>query len=241
MLAAAGVKFPPSDLARTADEAVAIAREIGFPVAMKTRASILARKTKGSHILLNIANEAAVRKAFQRLSGNVNPYNSTFEPIGVVVETMSKCGIDMMSGAKRDPKRGPVIMAGVGGVMREGVGDVLLLPANLSVEAIAEELGSLKMDKLLQGIPSEQSFDVQDLSEIAAAIGQIMLARPEIVKIDINPLVTHAAGQGATALEAVIVTNDETQPRFPTAGECSATGRGAGTVNIFQSDAAAGC
>lgn len=208
MLAAAGVKFPPGDLAHTADEAVAIAREIGFPVAMKARASILARKTKGSHILLNIANEAAVRKAFQRLSGNVNPYNSTFEPIGVVVEAMSKCSIDMMSGAKRDPKWGPVIVAGVGGAMREAVGDVLLLPANLSVEAIAEELGSLKMDKLLQGIPGEQSFDVQALSEIAAAIGQIMLARPEIVKIDINPLVTHAAGQGATALDAVIVTND---------------------------------
>jgi acyl-CoA synthetase (NDP forming) len=208
VLAAAGVKIPPGDLARTADEAAAIAKRIGFPVAMKAQAAKLAHKTEAGGVLLNIADEAGVREAFQKLHDNVKKYNASIVLDGALVETMSKRGLEMVVGAKRDPKWGPVIVAGVGGVMIEVIGDVRLMPPDLSAEAIAEELGKLKMAKMLSGFRGAPAVDVKALAEVAAAIGQIMRATPEIIEIDINPLVAHAAGEGVTALDALIVTQD---------------------------------
>lgn len=206
VLAAAGVKIPPGDLARTADEAAAIAKRIGFPVAMKAQAAKLAHKTEAGGVLLNIADEAGAREAFQKLIDNVRKYDASIVLDGALVETMSKRGLEMVVGAKRDPKWGPVIVAGVGGVLIEAIGDVRLMPPDLSAEAIAEELGKLKTAKLLKGFRGAPPVDVQALSEVAAAVGQIMRANPDIVEIDINPLVAHAAGEGVTALDALIVT-----------------------------------
>ena len=156
VLAAAGVKIPPGDLAKSADEAVAIARKIGFPVAMKAQAAKLAHKTEAGGVLLNIADEAGVRAGFQTLYDNVKKYNASIVLDGALVETMSKRGLEMVVGAKRDPKWGPVIVAGVGGVMIEVIGDVRLMPPDLSAEAIAEELGQLKMAKMLQGFAARR-------------------------------------------------------------------------------------
>lgn len=206
ILAAAGVKIPPGDLARSADEAVAIAKKIGFPVAMKAQAAKLAHKTEAGGVLLNIADEAGVRAAFQKLFDNVKKYDASITLDGALVETMSKRGLELVVGAKRDPKWGPVIVAGIGGVLIEAIGDVRLMPPDLSAEAIAEELGKLKTAKLLKGFRGSPAVDVKAVAEVAAAIGQIMRAAPEIVEVDVNPLVAHAAGEGVTALDALIVT-----------------------------------
>lgn len=208
VLAAAGVKIPPGDVAKSAEQAIAIAKKIGFPVAMKAQAAKLAHKTEAGGVLLNIADEAGVRHAFQKLCDNVNKYDAAIVLDGVLVETMAKRGLEMVVGAKRDPKWGPVIVAGIGGVMIEFIGDVRLMPPDLSAEAIAEELGKLKMAKMLIGFRGSPPVDVKALSEIAAAVGQIMRATPNIVEIDINPLVAHAAGEGVTALDALIVTKE---------------------------------
>ncbi len=205
VLAAAGIKIPAGDLARSADEAVAIANKIGFPVAMKAQAAKLAHKTEAGGVLLNIADEAGVRAAWQKLHENVKRYDSSITLDGTLVEVMSKRGLEMVVGAKRDPNFGPVIVVGIGGVLIEAIGDVRLMPPDLSEEAIIVELGKLKTAKLLNGFRGSPAVDVRAVARVAAAVGQLMRTNPGIMEIDVNPLVAYAVGEGVSALDALII------------------------------------
>jgi acyl-CoA synthetase (NDP forming) len=203
VLAAAGVAIPAGDLARSADEAVAIAERIGFPVAMKAQAARLAHKTEAGGVLLNIGDAAGVRDAWAKLHHNVKTYDASLTLDGVLVEVMSKRGLEMVVGAKRDPKWGPVIVAGIGGVLIEAIGDVRLMPADLSEEAVVAELLKLKTAKLLKGFRGAPASDLNAIAKVAVAVGHLMRTNPDIMEIDVNPLMVY--GEGASALDALIV------------------------------------
>ncbi len=111
-----------------------------------------------------------------------------------------------MVGAKRDPGWGPVLLLGLGGSWVEALGDVRLLPADASKEQIIESLHKLRAAKLLCGFRGAPPVDVQAVARTAQAVGKLMLTVPEIQEIDVNPLMVHAQGKGATALDALIVT-----------------------------------
>lgn len=206
VLTAAGIKTPDGALAKSADDAVAVAKRIGFPVAMKAQAALLAHKTEAGGVILNIADEAALRAAWQKLHDNVARAQPGLKLDGALVEKMSAKGLELVVGAKRDPMWGAVVLVGLGGILVEALGDVRLLPADLSEAAITEELHKLKAAKLLGGFRGSPAVDVAAVAQVAAAVGRMMRTMPEIVEIDVNPLVAHAKGQGATALDALIVT-----------------------------------
>lgn len=206
VLAAAGIRIPDGALATTVDEAASVAQRIGYPVAVKAQAPALAHKTEAGGVLLNIADETALRAAWHKLHDNVAHAQPGLKLDGVLVEKMSPKGLELVVGAKRDPRWGPVVLVGLGGVLVEALGDVRLLPADLSEAAIIDELHKLKAAKLLNGFRGMPAVDVVAVAQAAAAVGRLMRAHPEIVEIDVNPLVVHAKGQGATALDALIVT-----------------------------------
>lgn len=208
-LRAIGVATPEGDLARTADEAVAIAARIGFPVAMKAQAADLAHKTEAGGVLLNVADANAARAAFERLRANVARAQAGVTLDGVLVEKMSARGLELLVGARRDPRWGPVILIGLGGTLIEAIGDVRLLPPDLTEAAIAAEFRKLKTARLLDGFRGAPAADVDAAARVAARIGALMLSEPSIVEIDINPLMAHARGEGVTALDALIVTRKE--------------------------------
>ncbi len=205
MLAAAGVRVPAGGLARTADEAVAIARRIGFPVVMKAQAARLMHKSEAAAVFLDIADEDAVRSCWIRLHANVRDYDASIELDGVLIEAMVRRGLEMVVGAKRDPRWGPVLLVGIGGVLIEAIGDVILLPPDLSPEAIRDELATLKTAALLGGFRGTPAVDIGAVAAVASSLGAIMSARPDILEVDINPLIAHPIGEGATALDALIV------------------------------------
>lgn len=215
-LRAIGVATPDGELARSADEAAAIAARIGFPVAMKAQAANLTHKTEAGGVLLHIADEESARAAFETLRANVARAQSNKSVAdksladvsldGALVEKMSKKGLELLVGARRDPRWGPVILIGLGGTLIEALADVRLLPPDLTEDAIAAEFRKLKTARLLDGFRGAPAVDVQAAARVAARIGALMLAEPTIVEIDINPLMAHARGEGATALDALIVT-----------------------------------
>ncbi|MDF2115450.1 acetate--CoA ligase family protein [Roseiarcaceae bacterium H3SJ34-1] len=207
-LKAAGIRIPDGDLARTADEAVAVAARIGYPVVMKAQAAKLAHKTEAGGVLLNIADEAGVRKAWTTLHENVGRYQAGLKLDGVLVEKMSSKGLELVVGARRDAAWGPVVVVGVGGTLVEAIGDVRLLPPDLSKEAIVKELYKLKTAKLLDGFRGAPAVDVDAVAEVAVKIGNLMRTVPEITEIDVNPVFAHPRGQGVTALDALIVTKE---------------------------------
>jgi acyl-CoA synthetase (NDP forming) len=157
-------------------------------------------------VLLNIADEKAMREGWTKLMANVAKAAPDVKLDGALVEVMSPRGVELMVGAKRDPQWGPVLLVGLGGIWVEALGDVRILPADASKDFILEELQKLRTAKLLRGFRGAPAVDVDAVADVVMAIGRLMLTVPEIVEVDINPLVAHAKGQGVTALDALIVT-----------------------------------
>jgi acyl-CoA synthetase (NDP forming) len=206
VLAAAGIAVPQGALARSADEAVAIAGRIGYPVVLKAQAATLMHKTEAGGVLLNIADEAALRRAWQTMTDNIARAAPGVKLDGMLVERMSPRGLELVVGAKRDPEWGPIVLVGLGGIFIEALGDVRLLPPDLAESAIVDELNKLQGAKLLRGFRGAPAVDVEAVAHTAALIGRLMQTMPEIQEIDVNPLMALPKGQGVTALDALIVT-----------------------------------
>lgn len=207
-LKAAGIRIPEGALARTADQAIEIADRIGYPVVMKAQASKLAHKTEAGGVILNLADALAVRGAWQALHGNIGRFQPGLRLDGVLVEKMASKGLEFIVGSRRDPVWGPVVLVGIGGILTEAIGDVRLLPPDLSKKAIVQELYKLKTAKLLDGFRGSPAVDVEAVAEVAVKIGNLMRTVPEIMEIDINPVFAHPRGEGVTALDALIVTKE---------------------------------
>ncbi len=201
-----GIRVPEGELARTPDEAAKIASRIGYPVAMKAQAAALAHKTEAGGVLLGIRDADAVRAGWQRLNDNVSRYQADLKLDGILVEQMSPKGIEMLVGARRDPRWGPVVLVGMGGTLVEAIGDVRLLPPDLTEQAILDEIRQLKAAKLLGGFRGAPPADVAAVAVTVMKIGNLIRGVPEIAEIDVNPLIAHPEGQGVTALDALIVT-----------------------------------
>lgn len=205
VLAATGIKIPAGALARSVDEAADVAKRIGYPVAMKAQAAALAHKTEAGGVILNVGDEEALRKAWQSLTANVARAQAGLTLDGVLVEKMAPRGLELAVGAKRDPKWGPVLLVGLGGIWMEALGDVRLIPPDFAEPAIVDELYKLQAAKLLRGFRGAPAVDVEAVAHTAATVARLMLTVPEIEEIDINPLVAYPRGDGAMALDALIV------------------------------------
>ena len=207
VLRAAGIRVPDGDLARSIDEATAIAGRIGYPVVLKAQAAALSHKTEAGGVMLNIADEAALRSAWDTMMAGVKRAAPDVTLDGGLVEQMSPKGLELMVGAKRDPEWGPVLLVGLGGIWVEALGDVRLLPVDADEVQIGEALNRLRSAKLLAGVRGAPPADTGAVIEAVMSIGRLMRTMPELTEIDINPLVVHGKGQGATALDALIVTS----------------------------------
>ncbi|WP_424137862.1 acetate--CoA ligase family protein [Roseomonas chloroacetimidivorans] len=198
--------MPAGRLAATVEDAVAVAREIGYPVVLKAQAAALAHKTEAGGVVLNLTDEEALRAGWRRLTDSVAAAQPGLRLDGILVEAMSPRGLELVVGARRDPHWGPVLLVGLGGVVVEALGDVRLLPPDATEAEITEALGRLRAARLLHGFRGGPPVDVGAAARAARAVGQLMLRHPEITEIDVNPLMVHARGEGAVALDALVVT-----------------------------------
>ena len=206
MFAKAGIAIPRGRLARTAEEARAVARDIGYPVALKAQADALAHKIDVGGVIVGVANDAELDEAFGRLLANVKAHRPDLALDGALVEAMApKGGLEFIVGARRDPQWGASLLVGLGGIWAEALRDARLMPADVSAAEIAAELGKLKGAALLRGSRGSPPRDVAALASLAESIGALMRANPEIVEIDVNPVNVYAEGRGALALDALIV------------------------------------
>jgi acyl-CoA synthetase (NDP forming) len=205
-LAVLGVPVPPSGLARTVDDAQAIAAQIGFPVVLKAQSATLLHKTEAGGIIAAITDATALGDSWQRLHANVRAARPELVLDGVLVEAMAPRGVEMIVGARRDPEWGPVLLVGLGGVIAEALADVRLLPIDAEESEIAAEIGRLKGARLLQGWRGAPASDVAAVARTAATLGALMRAVTCITEVEINPLVAYASG--VLALDALIVVRD---------------------------------
>jgi acyl-CoA synthetase (NDP forming) len=203
-----GIQIPKGSVAATSDEAVRIAREIGYPVVLKAQSVDLPHKSDAGGVLLGIESEADLLDAWSVLHRNVQRARPELVLDEVLVERMGKEGLELIVGAKNDPDWGPVLMAGFGGVLAEAIEDVRLMPADLSREEIEQELDQLRCGALLRGFRGAPELDVVAAAAVVKTIGRLVRSRREIREIDINPLVVYEKGKGAIALDALISVNE---------------------------------
>jgi acyl-CoA synthetase (NDP forming) len=206
VLAAAGIKVPDGELARTVDDAAAVAKRIGYPVVLKAQAAALSHKTEAGGVMLNLADEAALRAAWDTMMKSVKRAAPDVTLDGALVEKMSPKGIELMVGAKRDAGWGTVLLLGLGGIWVEALGDVQLLPGGAGEDQVHEALRKLRSANLLAGVRGAPPADTDAVVQVVMAIGRVMQTMPEVIEVDVNPLMVHAKGQGVTALDALIVT-----------------------------------
>ena len=205
-IAKLGIQIPTGMLVGNLLDATEAAAAIGFPVALKLQAAALPHKSDVGAVLLGINDDTQLAHAWAKLQ-QVGSRYPDLAIDGVLVEAMAPRGLEMIVGARRDPDWGPVTLVGLGGVWAEALHDVRVLPVDLDLDEISEEIGKLRGAPLLRGIRGEAARDVAALATIVQRIGSLLAAQPEIREIDLNPVTVYDAGEGVLALDALIVTN----------------------------------
>lgn len=200
-----GIATPPGGLARTPDEARRLAGEIGYPVVLKAQADTLMHKSDVGGVAVGIADDAALDEAWRRVEASVARHRPGLALDGMLVEAMSRPGLELVVGARRDPQWGVVMLAGLGGIWIEALHDVRLMAPDLTEAQIVRELGRLKGARLLEGLRGAAAVDVAAVAAAVRRLADMMLANPGIAEIDINPLVALPEGQGVVALDALFV------------------------------------
>jgi acyl-CoA synthetase (NDP forming) len=206
ILSSAGIRVPQGALVQTLDEAVAVASRVGYPVVLKAQAAALTHKTEAGGVALNLADAQALRAAWASMHASIKRAAGGVALDGMLVEKMSGKGVELMIGAKRDRAWGTVLLVGLGGIWVEALGDVQLLPVDARKDEIVAALHRLRAAKLLAGFRGAPPADVDAVAQAVLALGRLMQTTPGIVEIDVNPLMVHTSGDGATALDALIVT-----------------------------------
>ena len=202
-LAAAGVPVMPHRLCWTEAEAVEALAALGGPVVVKGCSADVAHKSEHGLVRLNLADAAAVRAAFAACRDALEAGGFRFD--GVLVAPMLRGRREMLIGAHHDPVFGPVVVVGDGGKYVEALPDTALLLPPFGAADVLAALDTLRIAPVLHGVRGEPPVDLPALAAAAVAVGRLMLDDPAIVSLDVNPLLVGSAGEGATALDAVII------------------------------------
>jgi acyl-CoA synthetase (NDP forming) len=200
LLAEAGLPFAEVRQAAGVQEALPAAAELGYPVALKAVGRL--HKSDSGGVAVGLADPRELAEALTRMEGALAPPWYSVERLAPVSE-----GIELIVGAKRDPRFGPVLLVGAGGLYAEVVGDVAVALAPASEEAAEALLRSLRIAPLLDGARGRAAVDVRAAARAAAALSRFAAEHPEIAEVEVNPLLV--TPEGALGLDARIVSVDD--------------------------------
>jgi acetyl coenzyme A synthetase (ADP forming)-like protein len=189
-------------LAHTADEAVASASVIGLPVAAKLASAKVLHKTELGVVLLNLATPQAVRDAFTEISARAARAVGAEAIDGIVIQPMVGGGVETIVGITHDPVFGPLVGFGLGGVNVEVFGDVRFRIAPLTDEDADDVLHEIRGLPLLMGYRGRAPADMDALRDLLLRVSRLADAVPEIVELDLNPVIALAPGQGCRIVDA---------------------------------------
>ena len=202
LLTAVRLPLPPGGVATTAEEAVELARRIGFPVAVKLASRQVVHKTEAGGVCLNLADADAVRHAFEEIRDRLARANQLGAMEGVVVQPMIAGGVEVMAGVTQDPLFGPLIAFGLGGVHVEILADVCFRVTPLTDRDAAEMVRAIRGYRLLQGYRGHPPADVEAIQELLLRLSRLVEEIPEIREVDLNPVFALPPGQGCRIADA---------------------------------------
>jgi acetyl coenzyme A synthetase (ADP forming)-like protein len=200
-----GIPFPPARLARTEEEAVRAAGDLGFPVVLKVSSPDILHKTEVGGVRLHLETEDDVRKAWRALREEISLRVPQARWEGALVEQEVRGGREVILGAQRDPQFGPIVLFGLGGVYVEVLKDVTFRLAPMRRLSARHMVRSIQGFPLLEGVRGEGPADLDALEEILLRLSQFIVEQDLVQELDVNPLLVRGKGQGAVAVDARIV------------------------------------
>lgn len=196
VLSAYGFPVPEYKVARTADEAVAVADRIGYPVVLRVVSPKIIHKFEDKGVILDLNSAAEVRSAFSAMMDGISKHVSSTDVDGVIVRKMIPAGKEVILGVNHDPTFGHVIMFGLGGVYVEALKDVTFRAVPISERDSEVMIEELRSTVLLKGLRGEQPTDIPAIRDALSRLSQLVVEYPRIAELDINPLIVHPTGQG---------------------------------------------
>jgi acyl-CoA synthetase (NDP forming)/ribosomal protein S18 acetylase RimI-like enzyme len=189
LLEACGVPVIATHVARSAEEAISVAEALGLPVVLKARSGALVHKTDVGGVVLDLENVEAVREAYETMSSQLGAQMG-----GAVIQPMAPAGVEVIVGLTADPDFGPVVMVGLGGVMTDLLDDHAFGVPPFAPGAADAMVRSLRAAPLLDGYRGAPALDRKALIMILEAIANVTERVPELVELDLNPIVVTATG-----------------------------------------------
>jgi acetyl coenzyme A synthetase (ADP forming)-like protein len=205
IMRAAGIRIPRSQIARSLDEAVRKAEEVGFPVVMKVVSRDILHKSDAGGVALDLTGKNEVVDAYQAIMRNCRAYKADANIEGVEISEMVKMSTETIIGARRDKTFGPILMFGLGGIYVEVMKDVSFRALPLNRQEIMAMMKEIRGYPLLLGVRGEEQRDLEEVAATILKVGSILQKCPLISDIEINPLVVYEHGRGVKAVDVRIL------------------------------------
>jgi acetyltransferase len=202
VISAYGFRLPQNVLARTMDEAVEAAKKMGFPVALKIVSPDILHKTDVGGVRLNLQDAEAVAHGFAAIDTSVRRFFPTAAIQGIAVQEMVVGGKEVILGMTRDPSFGPLLMFGLGGIYVEVLKDVAFRVAPIGPNEAEAMIREIRSFPLLRGVRGEKPSDLTAIVDALCRLSQLCADFPEILEMDVNPLLVKPEGEGALAIDA---------------------------------------
>jgi len=206
VFAAYDLPVTKTQLAKTEDEAVELAKQIGFPVVMKIVSPEILHKSDAGGVKVNIKDANAVRDIFRTIIANAKAYNAEANIHGIAIQEMAPWGTEVILGSVNDATFGPTMMFGLGGIFVEVLKDVTFRVAPVSSSQALRMLGEIRGAPILAGVRGESPRDRAAMAETICAYSTMILdLSDEISESDANPVLVYAEGSGIKVVDARII------------------------------------
>lgn len=206
VMASYGIPVTREGLASSANEAVEIARQIGYPVVLKVQSPQIMHKTESGGIRLNLSSDEEVHLAYNEIMASIRNYRPDARIEGILVQEMLRGGVEVIIGTTKDPVFGHVVMFGLGGIFVEALQDVSFRITPLTRSDAEEMVREIKGFRVLQGMRGRPPVNFNALTDVILRISKLVTDYgSEIKELDVNPLIISA--EGAKVADALIVKN----------------------------------
>jgi len=198
-----GIPVIETKLARTKKEAMAMSKEMGFPVVLKIASPDVIHKSDSGGVRLGLANATQVAKAYSEIVASIKQRYPQAMIHGISVQHMAPTGIEVIVGMSKDPQFGPVLMFGLGGMLVEVLKDVSFRIVPITKRDAKEMIEEIKGYPILQGYRGQEPASISALEELIVKVSQFVEQNPEIKELDLNPIFAYK--DKAIAVDARII------------------------------------
>ena len=208
-----GIATPREGLVGSAQEAVALADELGYPVVLKVASPDILHKTDAGGVLTNLGDAEEVARGYDAILDNARGYKADAEITGVQVQQMLPAALEVIVGATTDPVFGKLVAFGLGGVLVEVLKDVTFRLAPASWDQAKAMLDEIRGAEILDGVRGARGVNRESLTQLIENVSRLVGDFPEISEMDLNPV--FATPDGTTAVDVRILTDfDPAPPRY---------------------------